>query len=265
MRLVCAGAARVATRPQRTHCQGEHSARWPGGPDPAGRRCWGGDVVVLLRAVEPAGYRSGAAGYVQPLEDMFQMFADCRFGDGQAARDLTVGVTGGDQSQQLPLPRGELRYGASTTPLLAVGVVEMGTEQHEETSLTWGEVRAGPAPEQQPENTAGPAGEAQHHFALHAHRPEPLAVHRGRVQFANGVEVRCGGNAGEVAGTVWVVARRAVPVVRPERLAQPFPVAVGDRSRLPDVLIEEDFAPFGVVRREREAVARDQLPKPGHH
>jgi len=118
----------------------------------------GRDAVVLLRAVEPAGYRSGAAGYVQPLEDMFQMFADCRFGDGQAARDLTVGVTGGDQSQQLPLPRGELRYGASTTPLLAVGVVEMGAEQREETSLTWGEVRAGPAPEQQPENTAGPAG-----------------------------------------------------------------------------------------------------------
>src|SRR6266545_5575219 len=98
------------------------------------RRCRPGSGRRLLLRV--TGYRGGSAGDLQPLEDVFQVLAYGRFGDGQPTSDLTVGTAGGDQSQQLLLPRGELWCGAATLPPFAIDVVEVGAQQREKASVT---------------------------------------------------------------------------------------------------------------------------------
>jgi hypothetical protein len=60
-------------------------------------------------AGEGAGDGSGAAGDVQPAVDVFQVSPDGAFGQAEPPRDLGVGMPGGEQVEQLPVPGGEHR------------------------------------------------------------------------------------------------------------------------------------------------------------
>ena len=67
----------------------------------------------------------------------------------QAAGDLGVGVPGGDQVQQVPVPGGE-RGGRVTAALgVEVGLVQVRAQHGEQVAVA--EVPAGPAEEDQPQ------------------------------------------------------------------------------------------------------------------
>ena len=57
---------------------------------------------------------SGAIGDTEPREDVFHVLADRVFGDDELPGDLGVGATGGDETKQLPLPRGEIGHRPAT-------------------------------------------------------------------------------------------------------------------------------------------------------
>jgi hypothetical protein len=115
----------------------------------AAARAW--DLVVSGRPVgEGAGDGGGPAGDVQQAVDVFQVGADGSLGYAQAAGDLGVGVPGGDQVQQFPLPDGE-PGGWVAAPLgVEVGLVQVRAQHGEQVAFAVGEIRAGPADEDQP-------------------------------------------------------------------------------------------------------------------
>jgi hypothetical protein len=53
-------------------------------------------------------------------------------GQSQLAGDLGVGVPGGNEAQEIPMPGSELGNGAASTFRIEIGLVEMGTQQREE-------------------------------------------------------------------------------------------------------------------------------------
>jgi hypothetical protein len=53
---------------------------------------------------QDAGDGSGAAGYLEPFVDIFQVGTHGSLGYAEAAGDLGVGVPGGQQVQQIFLP-----------------------------------------------------------------------------------------------------------------------------------------------------------------
>src|SRR6185437_2683474 len=60
---------------------------------------------------ESTGDCGRAAGHLQPAVDVLQVDAHGSFRYAEPAGDLAVGVPGGDQAQQLPLPGGQPRGG----------------------------------------------------------------------------------------------------------------------------------------------------------
>ena len=64
---------------------------------------------------EDAGEGSGSAGDLQPLKDVFEVGTNRVLGDVQPAGDLGVAVATVDQSDELPLSRGQGGYAAPTS------------------------------------------------------------------------------------------------------------------------------------------------------
>ena len=99
---------------------------------------------------EGAGDGGGPAGDLQQAIDVFQVGAHGCLGDAQAAGDLGVGVPGGDQVQQVPVPGGELRGRVAAALGVEVGLVQVRAQHGEQVAVAVGEIRAGPAEEDQP-------------------------------------------------------------------------------------------------------------------
>jgi hypothetical protein len=89
-----------------------------------------------------------ATGDVQPAIDVFQVGAHGGLGQAEAAGDLGVGVPGGDQVQQFPLPRGEPGSGVAAAFGVQVSPVQVRTQQGKQGAVALGEVRPGPADDQ---------------------------------------------------------------------------------------------------------------------
>ena len=85
---------------------------------------------------------------MQPGVDVFQVLAHGSLGHADPAGDLAVGVPGGDQVQQFPVPGGELRCAATAALRVNIGLVQVGAQQGEQVAVPLGEVRAGPAEEE---------------------------------------------------------------------------------------------------------------------
>ena len=122
----------------------EGSAR-PG----AAARAW--DLLVSAGPVgEGAGDGGGPAGDLQQPVDVFQVGAHGSLGNAQAPGDLGVGVPGGDQVQQFPLPACELGDWVAAALGVAVGLVQVRAQHGEQVTLAAGEIRPGPADAHQP-------------------------------------------------------------------------------------------------------------------
>jgi hypothetical protein len=67
------------------------------------------------------------------------------FGHADPAGDLGVGVTSGDHAQQFQLPGGQLRRGVAALFRIKVSLVQVGAQQCQQRTLTFGEVATGPA------------------------------------------------------------------------------------------------------------------------
>src|SRR6516165_6219297 len=74
---------------------------------------------------ERTGYCGRAAGDVQPVIDVLQVGAHGGLGQTEAAGDLGVGVPGGDQVQQFPLPGSELDSGVAAAFGVQVSPVQV--------------------------------------------------------------------------------------------------------------------------------------------
>jgi len=88
-------------------------------------------------------------------------------GHVEAPGDLGVGMPSGDQAQQFPLPGGEPGDGVAAAFGVQVGLVQVGAQQR---PVPFGEVRAGPSPEDHADGAQVPGGQAQQHFVLMPHR-----------------------------------------------------------------------------------------------
>jgi hypothetical protein len=95
-----------------------------------------------------------------------------------------------------PVPGGELGGGAAAAFGVEVGLVQVGAQQGQQCPVALGEVRPGPAAQQQADGAQGPGGQAQQHFVLDPAGAEHLAVHGGAVTLPGRVEVRDRGDAG---------------------------------------------------------------------
>ena len=91
----------------------------------------------------------GAAGYLQPAVNVFQVGAHCSVGNAEPAGDLGVGVPGGQQAQHVPLPGGEPGDGAAAALVIQICLVQVRAHQREQRPVPVGEVRPGPAEEEQ--------------------------------------------------------------------------------------------------------------------
>ena len=78
------------------------------------------------------------------------MGAHGALGYAQAAGDLGVGVPGGEQVQQFPVPGREPGRRVAAALGVAVGLVQVRAQHGEQVTLAAGEIRAGPADEHQP-------------------------------------------------------------------------------------------------------------------
>src|ERR1700678_1396297 len=107
---------------------------------------------------ESAGDGGGPAGDLQQAVDVFQVGAHGSLGYAQAAGDLGVGVPGGDQVQQLLLPGCELGGGVATALGVEVCLVQVRAQYGQQVAMTAGEIRAGPAEEDQPQRPSRPGG-----------------------------------------------------------------------------------------------------------
>jgi hypothetical protein len=96
---------------------------------------------------EDAGHGGGSAGDVQPGVDGFQVCAHSSLGYAQAAGDLGVGVPGGEQAQQFPVPTGELRDRAAAFGV-EIGLVQMRAQQYQQRPVMLGNspFRSWPSP-----------------------------------------------------------------------------------------------------------------------
>src|SRR5262249_49716018 len=90
------------------------------------------------------------------------------------------------------------------------------------------EFRARATEEQQPYGPPRPGGKAQHELMLEPGWANVVVVHAGGMPLARAVEVRDLGHAAQITGLVWIRTRRAVPVMRPERVLIIAAVARGD-------------------------------------
>jgi hypothetical protein len=107
---------------------------------------------------EGAGDGGGAAGHAQPFVDVLQVGAHGSLGNAQAAGDLGVGVPGGHQAQQLPLPGGEPGDGIAAPLGIQEGLVQVRTQQRKHRPVTLGEVEPGPPAQVQPDVPLRPGG-----------------------------------------------------------------------------------------------------------
>jgi len=111
-------------------------------------------------------------------------------GHAEPAGALGIGVPGGDQAQQLPLPGGELGRWVAAAFGVQEGLVQVRAQQHQQRPVAFGEVGAGPAPQDQPQGAPVPGGQAQQHLAVKPLGPDIFAVHAGAVPLPHRVEVR---------------------------------------------------------------------------
>src|SRR5580693_1802805 len=184
---------------------------------------------------EGAGDGGGAAGNMQSFIDVFEVGAYGSLSHAQAAADLGVGVPGGQQAQQLPLPGGEPGDGIAAPLGLQVGLAQVRAQQREHRPVPLGEIRPGPAVEVQPDVPLGPGAQlrgivqAQLKLMLYPVGPVIVAVHAGAVPLPRGVEIRGFDDAAQVAGALGIAADLALPMAGPEALPQrrvPVPVTV---------------------------------------
>src|SRR5690242_2453304 len=103
----------------------------------------------LLR--EGAGDRGGAAGHAQAAVDVLQVLADRALGDAEPPADLDVGVPGGDQPEQVPLPGGELGPGPAAQLRVLVGLPQVRAQQPEHGPVPLAEIRARAAEQEHPQ------------------------------------------------------------------------------------------------------------------
>ncbi len=135
---------------------------------------------------EGAGDGRGAAGYLQPGVDVFQVLAHGSLGQGEPAGYLGVGVPGGQQMQQVPVPGGELGHAEAALLGVGVGLMQVRAQEHQQRAVPVGEVRAGSA-EQEQADAAARAGQmprgrqGQGKVVLDTQRPVEIAVHAGAV------------------------------------------------------------------------------------
>ena len=135
-RVVNGGSGRIL-RPARAAGIAGIGGAQPGAAAPAG------DLVVSGRPVgEGAGDGGGPAGDLQQAVDVFQVGAHGSLGNAQAAGDLGVGVPGGDQVQQFPLPVCELGGWVAAALGVEVGLVQVGAQHGEQVAVPAGEIRA---------------------------------------------------------------------------------------------------------------------------
>jgi hypothetical protein len=73
----------------------------------------------------------------------------------QTAGDLGVGVPGGQQVQQVFLPRGEPGHRMAAPLGIQKGLVQVRAQQREHRPVPFGEIRPGPAVEVQPDGAPG--------------------------------------------------------------------------------------------------------------
>src|SRR5262249_47867758 len=145
---------------------------------------------------EGAGDGGGPAGDLQQAVDVFQVGAHGCLGDAQAAGDLGVGVPGGDQVQQVPVPRGEPGGGVAAALGVEVGLVQVRAQHGEQVAVAFAEVPAGPAEQDQPQGPPGPGGlagtggQAQHQHVLDPVRPASVVVEARAVPLPGRVEIR---------------------------------------------------------------------------
>src|SRR5262249_49098421 len=107
---------------------------------------------------ERAGDGGGPAGDVQQAVDVFQVRAHGSLGYAQAAGDLGVSVPGGEQGQEFPVPGGDAGDWVAAALGVEVGLVQVRAQHGEQVAVAFGEVRAGPADEDQPQGPPGPGG-----------------------------------------------------------------------------------------------------------
>jgi hypothetical protein len=86
--------------------------------------CWG--CCPAARSRERAGDRGGAAWHLQPGVDVLQVDAHGSLRYTELPGDLAVGVPGGDQAQQFPLPGRQLRDWMTAALGVEVGLVQVG-------------------------------------------------------------------------------------------------------------------------------------------
>ena len=91
-------------------------ARWPG------PGIWGCQATPVG---EGAGDGGGTAGDLQQAVDVFQVRAHGCLGYAQAAGDLGIGVPGGDQAQQVPVPGGEPGGWVAAALSVEVGLLQV--------------------------------------------------------------------------------------------------------------------------------------------
>ena len=140
-----------------------------------------------------------------------------------------------------------------------VGLVQVRAQHGEQVTLAAGEIRAGPADEDQPQGPPGPGGQpgaggqAQRQLMLVPVGLAAVLVHAGAVPLPGRVEIRDLDDAAQVAGALGVAAR-AVPVVGPERRLVKFGVVGFDRNGLPEPV----DLPAAVGAAEDHEIAADQ-------
>ena len=99
----------------------------------------------------------------------------------------------------------------------------MRAQQRKHGPVTLGEVRPGPAEEEQPNGPAGPGarprgiGQGQQKLMLDPVRPVEVAVHARAVPLPGRVEIRDLDDTAQVAGALGITAGLAVPPVLPVR------------------------------------------------
>jgi hypothetical protein len=69
-------------------------------------------------------------------------------GYAKAAGDLGIGVPGGEQAQQVPVPGGQRGDRVAAAFGVHIGLVQVRAQQHQQGPVTLGEIRPGPAEEE---------------------------------------------------------------------------------------------------------------------
>jgi len=92
---------------------------------------------------ERAGDGGGAAGHVQPGVDVLKVDAHGSLRHAEPPGDLGVGVPGGDQVQQFPLPGRQLGDWVTASFGVEVCLVQVGAQQCQQRAVTLGKVRTG--------------------------------------------------------------------------------------------------------------------------